>query len=259
MSIERALEHLHPVFRERAIDLMDRFEQENLPFQLFEGYRTPQRQAHLFAQGRTAPGPIVTKARPWQSYHQYGVAGDFVLKINGNWSWETNGEKGEWWSRLHELADQVDLKPLSWELPHLQLKDLTLEDLRQGRYPEDGDEFWAENLTNNIELWRGMPAAPPQPTIISGRPALPDDAIEGVRPDETPDRTPDQSQLHCVIARTGLRLREGPGTEFETLQILNPGQNVYVTSRRDQWCQIDVQGDGLVDGFCFGDYLTPVA
>ena len=33
------------------------------------GYRCPREQAKLYAQGRTAPGDIVTNARPGQSLH----------------------------------------------------------------------------------------------------------------------------------------------------------------------------------------------
>jgi hypothetical protein len=76
-------ERLHPIFREKARELLDRLTAEGIPFRLFEGFRSPERQQYLYAQGRTRPGPIVTHARPWTSYHQYGLAGDFVLFENG--------------------------------------------------------------------------------------------------------------------------------------------------------------------------------
>lgn len=50
--------------------------------------RSPDRQAELYAQGRTKPGKIVTNAPPGSSYHEYGLAADFVLLIDGkeiNW------------------------------------------------------------------------------------------------------------------------------------------------------------------------------
>lgn len=40
------------------------------------GTRTYREQAAIFAQGRTRPGKIVTKAGPGQSYHNFGVAWD---------------------------------------------------------------------------------------------------------------------------------------------------------------------------------------
>ena len=44
--------------------------------------RTIAEQNKLFAQGRTAPGKIVTKARGGLSYHNYGLAIDIVLIID---------------------------------------------------------------------------------------------------------------------------------------------------------------------------------
>jgi peptidoglycan L-alanyl-D-glutamate endopeptidase CwlK len=68
----------------------------------------------------------VTNAGPWSSHHQYGVAGDFVLFIHGNWSWDDTGERRQRWAKLHEFAHRVGLEPLSWERPHLQLRDVSL-------------------------------------------------------------------------------------------------------------------------------------
>lgn len=45
--------------------------------------RTIAEQDALFAQGRTKPGKVVTKARGGLSYHNYGLAIDIVLIING--------------------------------------------------------------------------------------------------------------------------------------------------------------------------------
>src|SRR5712692_1332214 len=88
---------LHPIFREKARRLLGRLAAEGIPFQLFEGLRSPERQQYLYAQGRTRPGPIVTKAQPWTSYHQYGLAGDFVLFENGVWSWDATGVRKRYW------------------------------------------------------------------------------------------------------------------------------------------------------------------
>ena len=152
-------------------DLLGKLSAEGLPFRLFEGFRSPQRQQRLYAQGRTTEGAIVTKARPWSSYHQYGVAGDFVLYENGQWSWDDSGEKRRWWERLHDLARDVGLKPLSWELPHLQLADVTLDSLLAGHYPPNGDRDWAENLEEAIYAWTGTPPSPKVPVIRQDRPS----------------------------------------------------------------------------------------
>jgi D-alanyl-D-alanine carboxypeptidase len=44
------------------------------------GGRTMDQQAKLYAQGRTAPGPIVTNAPPGSSYHNFGAAADIIPK-----------------------------------------------------------------------------------------------------------------------------------------------------------------------------------
>jgi peptidoglycan L-alanyl-D-glutamate endopeptidase CwlK len=46
--------------------------------------RTIAEQNKLYAQGRTAPGKIVTNARGGLSYHNYGLAIDIVLIVDTN-------------------------------------------------------------------------------------------------------------------------------------------------------------------------------
>lgn len=48
-----------------------------------EVLRSEARQAELYAQGRSKPGKIVTNAKPGESYHQYGLALDICLIIDG--------------------------------------------------------------------------------------------------------------------------------------------------------------------------------
>lgn len=58
--------------------------------------RTFKEQNDLYAQGRTAPGKVVTNAKGGSSYHNYGLAVDIVLLLKdekGSFnkaSWETN-------------------------------------------------------------------------------------------------------------------------------------------------------------------------
>jgi len=58
------------------------------------GLRTAAEQAALYAQGRTKPGPIVTKAKAGFSMHNYGLAVDVVPYLSGptgklNWTVNT--------------------------------------------------------------------------------------------------------------------------------------------------------------------------
>src|SRR6201996_376945 len=55
------------------------------------GLRTADQQNALYAQGRTAPGHIVTNAKAGQSMHNYGLAVDVVPYLSGqtgalNWN-----------------------------------------------------------------------------------------------------------------------------------------------------------------------------
>jgi peptidoglycan L-alanyl-D-glutamate endopeptidase CwlK len=62
---------------------------EGLSFKVTSGTRTMAEQAKLYAQGRTTPGPIVTKAKPGSSWHNFGVAYDLTLFANGKPVWES--------------------------------------------------------------------------------------------------------------------------------------------------------------------------
>ncbi len=53
-------------------------EDAGYPAKILYGYRSPEGQAELYAKGRTKSGNIVTKAKPYQSPHQYYEAVDIV-------------------------------------------------------------------------------------------------------------------------------------------------------------------------------------
>lgn len=160
--------HLHPIFRARLRALLSALSAEGLPFRLFEAYRAPARQAFLYGKGRTdKTTPKVTNARPWASFHQYGIAADLVLFEEEKWSWNTRGEKARWWARMNQLAREHKLETLSFELPHVQLRGQLLEQLLLGRYPPGGDATWAQNLIRHIQIWTaaGGSGAPVPPSL----------------------------------------------------------------------------------------------
>jgi hypothetical protein len=67
---------------------------------------------------------------------------------------------------------------------------------------------------------------------------------------------------YAVIARSGLKLRGGPGTDFDSERTLPLGTelNVVDLSSQDQaWARVDLQGDGILDGFVFAAFLAPAA
>ena len=162
---------LHPVVREAVAKVQAVLDAESIPLKVFEAFRFPERQADLYAQGRTKPGGIVTHAEPWRSYLQYGLAVDFVIYEQGQWSWDTSGAKAKWWSRMHELGKQNGLAPLDFETPHLQLAGTSSNALYHGVYPAGGNDIWSETLAAVIAGWRGSPGAPLGPPTLS-RPVI---------------------------------------------------------------------------------------
>lgn len=70
--------------------------------------RTMEEQAALYAQGRTAPGRIVTNAKPGQSAHNYGLAIDVVPIMNGKPDWD--GEHPIW----QKIGALGQLRGLQW-------------------------------------------------------------------------------------------------------------------------------------------------
>lgn len=55
---------------------------------LTAGFRSFGEQDALYAKGRTQPGKKVTNARGGESWHNYGLAGDYAFVINGKVTWD---------------------------------------------------------------------------------------------------------------------------------------------------------------------------
>ncbi|WP_186002442.1 SH3 domain-containing protein [Mycobacterium sp. KBS0706] len=65
-----------------------------------------------------------------------------------------------------------------------------------------------------------------------------------------------------VIARGGLNLRGGPGTGFPSTRTLPQGTTLHVVAvdpTQPAWVRVDLEGDGLLDGYVFSAYLAPIA
>ena len=65
-------------------------------------------------------------------------------------------------------------------------------------------------------------------------------------------------ERYRVVARSGLRLREGPGTQFDIIGGLQSGQVVFVVSITDGWARIDIEGTGHIDGFASAGFLERI-
>lgn len=146
LEIDRDPLKLHPMMRSAAAEVIRQCEAEKLPFRLFEGYRFPRRQSQLFLDQRT-------RSTPWKSYHNYGLAADFVLFLEGKYVWANNSLYDHLWQRLQEIGELYGLETLEGERPHLQIATLELSNLMAGRYPGGGDQSWERNLQIALKDW----------------------------------------------------------------------------------------------------------
>ena len=169
MPVDTDRMHLHPVLRSALAELDMRLRDLGIPLRLYEGARTPDRQAALYLKGRGVgpAGQTVTKAKPWQSFHQFGLAADYVFFVDGKWTWKEPDEG--MWDRYTLLAEAAQLRTLSFERPHAEWPS-PLALLQVGHYPEGGDDSWRSWLETQVESWGHdyrevggitMPGAPP--------------------------------------------------------------------------------------------------
>lgn len=61
-----------------------------------------------------------------------------------------------------------------------------------------------------------------------------------------------------VNVRSGLRLRAGPGTEFDIVRVLPWGTKVFALKSVGGWALADLQGDGIADGYVSEGFLLEV-
>lgn len=127
ISYTRALE-LHPAIRTEVIDTITQLEMfsfpENVSIRIVQGLRTIETQNKLYAQGRTAPGKIVTNAKGGSSYHNYGLAIDFCILYDGKLSWDLirdfdHDNVKDW----QEVVNAFEAKGFEWGGEWKSLKD----------------------------------------------------------------------------------------------------------------------------------------
>jgi len=118
MTVIRDLDALNPKFKPivvRRADALARDYKTGLlktDFQVFETFRSPLRQNQLLAKG-------TTKAAAFQSAHAFGLAVDFVPRVNGRWTWD--GIERSEWEYMRKKANAFGLStPIEWDLPHVE-------------------------------------------------------------------------------------------------------------------------------------------
>lgn len=73
--MSRDLKDLHPEVRRMAEEFLASCKRGGIDLLVTCTWRSLDEQAALYAQGRTAPGKIVTRARPGQSAHNFILRG----------------------------------------------------------------------------------------------------------------------------------------------------------------------------------------
>lgn len=133
---------IHPVVKESALELVRRAYKEKIYLFITHGHRSNAEQQALYNQGRRGikGESIVTNAKPGSSYHNYGLAVDFVLTNEAGTAayWSVNTS----WKRAAAIGKTLGF---SWggdwtggfkDYPHLEMTGgLSISQLKAGKKP----------------------------------------------------------------------------------------------------------------------------
>jgi peptidoglycan LD-endopeptidase CwlK len=134
----RSLDDLLPPVREAAQRLIDICAHAGIDVLVTSTYRDDEQQAALYAKGRTAPGQIVTNAKPGESFQNWRVALDFCPIEDGKCAWNDLAA----FERVGVIAESLGFEWAGrWTGPmreeaHVQFTGgLTLAQLQAGETP----------------------------------------------------------------------------------------------------------------------------
>ncbi|WP_443612459.1 M15 family metallopeptidase [Acinetobacter pseudolwoffii] len=115
-TADRKWHKMNPRFKQRLLMVFKIMkEQHDYELVLLEGYRSPERQNSL------ATDSNITKAKGFQSYHQFGLAADIAFKRHGK---VVITERDPWAMRGYELYGQVaESVGLTWGGRWKSIKD----------------------------------------------------------------------------------------------------------------------------------------
>ena len=139
---------LHPIVEEKQNELIQAAEEIGITIVITDGFRSIDEQNILHSQGRSESGNIVTYAEGGESYHNYGLAIDFALKMeDGDVVWDIerddNGNGDPDWFEIAEIGKELGF---DWggdwqrfkDYPHLEMTfGLSINELQKGWRPED--------------------------------------------------------------------------------------------------------------------------
>lgn len=137
---ENLILQLDDSIRQMARNLIQAAYNDGINLRVTNGYRSNAEQERLYNQGRTTPGPIVTKAKAGSSWHNHRLAFDVgVVDADGKITWPNDVPL---WDRIGKIGKSVGL---NWggdfvgftDRPHFDYhRDLTIADAMAGKRPE---------------------------------------------------------------------------------------------------------------------------
>jgi peptidoglycan L-alanyl-D-glutamate endopeptidase CwlK len=149
---EQRLALVAPGLAKKIRQMSDTLEQQGIYIRVVQGLRTVSEQDALYAQGRTAPGEIVTNAPGLESYHCYGLAADCVPSLNGpNEAYDPDWQQSHPnWRTMWNLGQSLGLTVGAFwttfpDAPHFQI---------QGPYPVGKPDPELQTMLTT----QGMPA-----------------------------------------------------------------------------------------------------
>jgi hypothetical protein len=122
-ATQKRLSLVHPELARRVTLMITALAARGVIIEVVQGLRTFAEQDALFAQGRTKPGQVVTRARGGRSNHNYKLAADVCPFVNGKPDWNA---KPAVWEMIGEEARRAGLEwGGDWKRftdhPHVQL------------------------------------------------------------------------------------------------------------------------------------------
>lgn len=126
-GLTRDLDLLQPEFAGRVKQWLTRLKSQGIELFISETLRSYERSTALYAQGRTSPGKIITKARAGQSYHNFGLALDCYPVLHGKTVINFDRD-AEAFAVIKQAAAEASAFQIEWggnwknfkDLPHFQ-------------------------------------------------------------------------------------------------------------------------------------------
>jgi peptidoglycan L-alanyl-D-glutamate endopeptidase CwlK len=137
---------LHPIVAENRDRLVAQSQAIGIDVVITDDFRSEEEQNALYRKGRGEEGAIVTQVKGGGSYHNYGLAIDFALRIPGGdviWDlkYDGNGNGQPDWMEVVAIAKKLGF---SWggdwksfpDYPHLQMDfGYSIGELQRGWRP----------------------------------------------------------------------------------------------------------------------------